>query len=90
MIVIVFESDKDAKKAISYHHESAVLHKSFDLICNKDRIGVNLSRKQKRLFLGGVPKERQAAEIQQFVQDALKRNSEKGVEIEVIDVIKRE
>lgn len=86
---IAFTNEREAQNAIDQLHDSTEIHRRFRMDGQKDKIGVNLSRKQKRLFLGGISKERTVNDIQLKVEEALQKNSEKGIVLEIIDVIKK-
>ena len=86
---IAFTNENEAQNAIMMLHDSSEIHRKFGMMGDKDKIGVNLSRKQKRLFLGGISKERTETEIQRKVNEALRNNSEKGIDLEICDVIKK-
>ena len=73
---------------MSHYYDSDMTHIS------KDEVHVELSRKQKRLFLGGVGKDHDEETIKDEVRRALKRSSEFcdsicTPTIEIVEVIKR-
>lgn len=91
---ISYMDEVNASRAVQDIKGSRLIHKNFGKFGEKDEVHVELSRKQKRLFLGGVGKDHDEETIKDEVRRALKRSSEFcdsicTPTIEIVEVIKR-
>ena len=86
---IAYTNEEDATRAIQTLHDSPRIHQECGKYGAKDKIGIKVSRKQKRLFLGGIGKEKFTEEIKSAVFEELRDTRDIKLEIEHIDVIKK-